>query len=238
MPLSIGAYRDANGKVELRGNDAWSLTARLTGVLYAADGDRRLVHVGAGYSHRFTGAGGSRWPFGGFDARPEVRLAPSFVDTGSIEADGMDVVGGELAVVLGPFSAQTELLWAFVDAADAGNPQLAGWYAQASWFLTGEHRRYNRSKGSFKGVKPNRSFLPVAGDCDVGPGAWEVGVRFSHLRLDDAREGAEGGELNDLTLGLNWHLAPKLRLAGNYVLANLAGEGAAHIWQARLTVEW
>ncbi|MFO7931710.1 MAG: porin, partial [Desulfosalsimonas sp.] len=69
----------------------------------------------------------------------------------------------------------------------------------------------------------------------------ELGVRYSSLDLND--EAIEGGELNDLTLGVNWHLNPNVRTMINYVYADLedrAGveDDSANIVQARFQVDF
>lgn len=46
-------------------------------------------------------------------------------------------------------------------------------------------------------------------------GAWELGVRYSILNLNDGE--IHGGEGRDLTGGLNWYLYPTLRVMLNYV---------------------
>ncbi len=52
-----------------------------------------------------------------------------------------------------------------------------------------------------------------------GSGAWEVAARISSLDLDD--DGTDGGELDDLTFGVNWYLNPNTRLMLDYILADL-----------------
>ena len=80
-----------------------------------------------------------------------------------------------------------------------------------SWFITGEHRNYQLGKGRFGRVELNENFNPFKG----GWGAWEVAARFSYLDL--TRSGIRGGEMWDVTAGINWYLAPNLRVMLNYI---------------------
>ncbi len=106
-----------------------------------------------------------------------------------------------------------------MDNRDANNWQANGVYVQASYFLTGESRNYKTSVGSFGRVTPNNSFDPASGHW----GAFEVAGRYSWLDLQD--EGNNGGEEQNVTLGLNWYLYSNLRLTANYVYADVKDTG-------------
>ncbi len=72
-------------------------------------------------------------------------------------------------------------------------------------------------------------------------GAWEVGLRYSHIDLND--EGISGGEEDNITVGLNWYLNPNVRMMFNYVNADLedrAGipDGDADIFQTRFQIDF
>jgi phosphate-selective porin OprO/OprP len=87
-------------------------------------------------------------------------------------------------------------------------------YAQAGWFLTGEHRPFDRKLGTIDRVIPKENFgYNAAG----GSGAWEVAARFSWLNLND--NGIQGGQLTDWTAGVNWYWNPCTKLVFNYVHA-------------------
>ena len=164
-----------------------------------------------------------------FRARPESHLAPRVVDTRTIPAEHGDIVGAEVAWVHGPFSLQGEYVHAFMqgDRHWVGDPDFCAASVQASYFLTGEHRPYKTSNGTFDKVKPLEPFSK-----DGGSGAWEVAARYSYLNLSD--DGVRGGRLKDTTLGLNWYLNNNLRIMWNYVHANPSDGGDANIFQMRL----
>lgn len=83
---------------------------------------------------------------------------------------------------------------------------FSGYYIEASYFITGEHRRYKG--GAFSRVKPKHNFTPGK---SVGPGAWQVAFRYSNIDLNDFDEGILGGQEDNLTIGLNWHINPNVR---------------------------
>jgi phosphate-selective porin OprO/OprP len=91
------------------------------------------------------------------------------------------LLGGELAVVYGPLSFQSEYTCAEVDRDLGGNLDFYGYYTYASWFLTGESRNYRPNKGIFDLIVPKKPFSLKSG----GLGAWEIGVRFSGIDLSD-----------------------------------------------------
>ena len=85
-----------------------------------------------------------------------------------------------------------------------------GWYAQASWIITGESRPYNAANGSFSNPKPR---IPFSLD-GWGPGAWEIAARYSDLDLNDhagvlgsavPAGGIRGGDQRIFTAALNWY---------------------------------
>ena len=114
------------------------------------------------------------------------------------------------------------------DLLDGSSFDGLGWYAQASYLLTGEHRPYKKSSGTFSGIKPKDNY--GAG----GWGAWELAVRYDSLDLDDGD--VKGGELEDTAVGINWYLNPAIRLTANYVYSDLDNSGEAHFVGTRAQV--
>ncbi len=83
---------------------------------------------------------------------------PFFVDTGTLtDTSLVQTFGTETLWVNGPLSLQTETMGTFVDTASVDNGFLWGSYAQLGWFLTGEHRPYDRKAGAIDRVKPFHS---------------------------------------------------------------------------------
>ena len=86
--------------------------------------------------------------------------------------------------------------------------------------------------GKFDRAKPAQDLLGGQG----GFGALEVAVRYSSLDLTDA--GVVGGELEDLTIGFNWHLNPNTRVMVNYVNADVDGVGKADVFMTRFQIDF
>jgi len=218
---------------------AWSPIAERT----------EALHIGAsGY-----------WRTGGstkFNSDPEVTVdSNKLIDTGSIErVASYYFTGIEGAWVQGPLSLQGE--YGLVNVLRKNNRlgqaafqdlNFEGYYAQASYFLTGESRNYFPRFAGFWRVKPKNDF-----DLSEGRwGAWEVAARYSYLDLDDGASnipggGIRGGVADNYTLALNWHLNPFVKVLLNYVQSDvkkISATGAPagdtlHIVGSRLQLEW
>jgi phosphate-selective porin OprO/OprP len=189
-------------------NQGWGLTGRA--YFAPINGDGSLMHLGASASYRGDDAGEIR-----YRQRPESHVTSTrLVDTGTIaEYDNQTLLGAEAAAVFGPFSAQGEYIQTNLDLSGPGSdPTFNGWYILGSFFLTGEHRPYKVSSGTFQRVKP-RSVVGKGGH-----GAWELAARYSSIDLQDS--GIDGGKENDITVGLNWYATPNIRFMANYIFAS------------------
>ncbi len=113
----------------------------------------------------------------------------------------------------------------------SSSPDFDGYYIQGSYFLTGENRKYKTSSGAFDRVKPRENYSQKGG-C----GAWEVAARYSKIDLND--NNVTGGELEDVTLGLNWYLNPNTRIMWNYIRADLDRTGDSNLFTMRLQVDF
>jgi phosphate-selective porin OprO/OprP len=226
---SVGDSGDAvdeNGEGTLDGN--YRVTGRLTGLPYQQD--NRLLHLGLGGSFISVEDDSAR-----LRATPESHLADYFVDTGVFGARYAYLLGLEAAFVYGPFSVQGEYVHTWLDATAGANPDFSGFYVSGSWFLTGESRPYKAASGVFTRIQPKRSLSLK----ERGPGAWELAVRYSWLDLNDA--GVTGGQLEDITAGVNWYLNPNTRMMFNYIFSQVdrnTFDGDAHIFMGRVQVDF
>lgn len=132
------------------------------------------------------------------------------VNTGSLSATGAYNWGFEGAAQWRNFYGQGGYFGFDVDRSHYNLPDdsFSGWYAQASWVLTGEAKAYKSSLGAF--VEPDPEHPLGQG----GFGAWEVVGRFSDLDLNQGvgvaggetpYGGVRGGDQKIWTLGLNWY---------------------------------
>ena len=234
LTWAFGVFRNAGAYGEAKEDDAatrYNLTARITALPWYEDKGSRLLHLGLGWSYRHPDDNSLR-----YRERPESHLSPYLADTGVLgDADSVNLMGFETALVYEIFCFQGEYTYAMVDSRAAGDPDFSGYYLQGSWFLTGETRPYKKSSGVFGRVKPRRNFT---GDSSEGPGAWEIALRLSGLDLADSA--VEGGKLTALSAALNWYLNPNTRVMIDYVHATAATnyDGAGDIFQVRFQVDF
>jgi phosphate-selective porin OprO/OprP len=213
---------------EAIGRLTWLAIDHLNTEQYAAS---HYLHLGLSAGFQYSASRDIR-----YSSRPESYLAPRVIDTGDIDAAGGTTVAAEAAWVNGPFSAQGELIYSFVQQSDGNMLNLGGFYGKVSWYLTGESRPYDRSTGAFKRLIPRRNFhFGKGGDW----GAFEVGVRYSYTDLTDGN--VHGGRLNELMAGVNWYLTPHLRWMFNYGMGHVSGgssDGNMFIFQTRIGVDF
>jgi len=137
-------------------------------------------------------------------------------------------------MVLGPVTLQAEGAGQFLTQAVApnGQPQgvvfYHGGYVEALYFLTGEHQEYLKREGVFGRVVPKHDYHLKKNDPYRAFGAWQVGVRFSYLDLND--KAIQGGQIYDWTVGLNWFLNPNMKFQLNYIVEHRDMPGVAVGW--------
>ena len=239
----FGAISYTGGKVadtNIYFDEQQAVLGRLSGVLLSG-ADGKLVLSASG-----------TWVFKAPDAAAGPASARNIVLSDPPELTFDD--NGVTLVSTGALNTQTLKQWAVesggnwrslyaqagyfgyaVDRRRSALPNLSfgGWYAQASWTITGESRAYSTATGAFAAPKPTHLF-----DLDGDWGAWELAARYSDLDLND-REGIaghatplgaiRGGEQEIWTVGLNWYPNPALRFALDYehiALARLSASGA------------
>ncbi len=209
-------------------NGGNGLAGRLThlGWYEGAEGEDYL-HLGCGY---FLNAPPRE--FGRYRSIPEIfvgefvpagigtsgQATPALADGTPFFADSrvvrhvtlVNTYGLEALWVRGPWSLQTEGMAAVVNQEENPTALLGGGYATLGYFLTGEHRPYDRKAGAIDRVIPKCNFKKGG-----GLGAWEVAGRWSYLDVTD--ETIIGGSIQNLTLGINWYTNPYCKFVFNYI---------------------
>ncbi len=162
------------------------------------------------------------------------------VDTGLINAPSNQVIGTELFYNRGPFSIVGEYAFAAMDSATTttgtslfrplsagsslGTPWFHGGYIQASYFLTGESRTYDRRIGTLGNTYiagPNTPFWLTRneeGKLLVGSGAWEIATRLNYLDLNSGD--IAGGKTTAIEAGVNWYLNTNWKFQFMYLWQN------------------
>jgi len=211
--------------------DAWVYGGRLIWTPYYDEESkgRYLLHTGVGSEWRTFNTGLTATQ--GFDnvrvrSRGLLRnaastLDPNYTDTGNFYAVSQTVLNPEVAFQWGSLLMQAEYTASWFNGAraaqnlpnsDLGTVFMSGGYAETLYFLTGENRDYNRQSGVFGRVVPNCNFNRAQGTW----GAWQLGARYSWLNCNSGGN-VNGGQEQDMTLGINWFLNPSARFQFNYV---------------------
>jgi phosphate-selective porin OprO and OprP len=191
--------------------------------VYEQEG-RRLLHIGSGWHYAEPG----RFASSQYATMP-TNEGIALLDTGpNFSSERFNTCNLEIVRVAGPLSIQSELFVGKHDEAQyigslvRDDPTLYGCYVQTGWFLTGEHRSYDRQSGSFTGVALRSNLTPVRAQDGFGSGAWEVAARWDFLdmsNLEDETFGGHAGTTHALTCGLNWYWNSHARLGFNYMHA-------------------
>lgn len=136
------------------------------------------------------------------------------LNTGALRIASYNVGTLEALGIWGPISVEGEYYRSSVQRVPvstqrtANNLRLGGGHLQAAYVLTGESRGYDFATGTLRNPKP-------ADKC----GAWEIAARYSFVNLND--QDINGGSEHNATVGLNWFVNENVRLAANYIRANI-----------------
>ena len=192
MGVNITAFGwDANEGV---GSQGWAARAYFN----PSREKYHVIHVGASYMQLSSDDDARFW------ARPESHVTSiRLVDTGEQPDVGTSSAAGlELAGSRGPVTLRSEFYLTEWSRSDNSNPSFKGWYAEASWFLTGEQAHYRAGKF----IRPN---------IERDRGAWELAARFSSIDLND--EDIQGGTEKNLAFGVNLYSKIHLRFMSNLI---------------------
>jgi phosphate-selective porin OprO/OprP len=160
------------------------------------------VHLGFGVRHTDAKQGIR------YRTEPEFNKSPTFADTGLLTANNALTYNLEAYWRKGPYWLGFEHIKSDVDSPEIGNPSFDGYHISASWALTGEMRSYRKRSGVFDP-------LPVAKSVNQGGwGAWELAARYSNLDLSDGL--VDGGDMDIISVGLNWWLTQVAQFSVNY----------------------
>lgn len=218
---SAGWYNDwlASGKsFATNGQDA---AGRVTFLPVWQDEGAGYLHLGA--SVRYAGAADHVVRLRG---KPASNVASNYVDTGNIRGDHAVNLGLEALWNSGPYSVLAEYAHSQVSSADGSNPGFSGYYATASWVVTGEHRPYDRNVGYARRVMPSR---------DIG--AWEVFMRYGVVDLNDGA--VRGGRMTGWWTGINWWATRRWKASIGYGTIDLDRGGTVGNTQTVLSrLQW
>jgi phosphate-selective porin OprO/OprP len=225
----------------------------------------RVVHLGASAYHVTNFAGNavtladrpnSRVD-GGNLISVALRGAAATPTTAQTGVKSGTYLGGEGAIVYGPFSVQGEYGHLSLDQyGTAPTLDFSGFNIFASVFLTGESRSFKG--GKVDKLKPFKDFDPANGKW----GAVELAARYDQLDLTDpslalptspTNSNQGGRKAHTWTGAVNWHLNPNFRASFNYTrftgrysglvaptaaLQSQVGTTKGDIFQSRLQIDF
>lgn len=233
---SAGVFKPTNNVFAFNTDGGeYSATGRIAALPWYVDEGRGLMHLGLSARTAGFDDGFARFRTRGPERGGISQVWPLYADSGRINGSGgQQMINSEFAMNLGSLTIQAEYLVNFVHNASVGaGPNVGtllyhGGYVETSYFLTGEHRDYNRKNAVFDRVVPIETafFVPSACGKLFGRGAWQIAARYNYLDLNS--KGINGGRLNDLTLGLNWFLNPNMKVQCNYSITERDSPDPTH----------
>jgi phosphate-selective porin OprO/OprP len=189
-----------------KASESTGVTARAT--FAPIDSDTTKLHLGVWARYREANEDG----LFRYRARNNTNYGDRFIDSGA-NFDGDTSLAAEAALVWNSFSVQGEYVSIAADpaASAAAEGDVKAGYVFASWFPTGEMRRYEANKGEFNRIKV---LNPVTAG---GMGAIELALRYDFVDAEDfAVLNAMSGEYSAWTAGVNWYPFPYVRFMANY----------------------
>jgi phosphate-selective porin OprO/OprP len=224
LTLKTGFFRNSDGfgdDTPPNGAGEWLSSARLTGVVLTDEEQDMVLQLGGSVAQRKESEDENSVGLPGNIARVRARgaqhITTRFVDTGKFEVDdnttmfGLDALFG-----MGPLHAQFEYAQQKYEVKSGSDADVDAMAVQVGYFLTGETRKYKASKANWDRTSPNSNYGDEEGD---GLGAWEVAARYDTMDLNDGA--LRGGEIDQITLGLNWYLNPNTRVMFNYSIVEV-----------------
>ncbi|PSR03548.1 MAG: hypothetical protein BRD50_05720 [Bacteroidetes bacterium SW_11_45_7] len=206
-----------------------SITNRVVGLPLWQDEGKHLLHIGASYSLRQPPNGDVDITVSPESAMPGNYLTPPTFSPVSQQ----HLIGGELTWHYGAFTIQGEYTEARAIASrqKIGSLPIRSYHGQLSWMINGQ-RQYDPGAMTLDKVNVDNSLM----DKEGGKGALELAARFSAFHLPGWPYNYQS--LKNLTVGINWYLTPGIKMAGNYTLARLAGDGQSNIVQFRFQLSY
>lgn len=207
------------------GDNPTQLIGRVTWLPFMSGDESNLLHVGIGMRHSSAKKGIQ------YFSEPEFNKSPTFVDTGPIDANDSMQINLEASWRKGPIWLSAEYTDTAVDSPTYGDLDFDGYYIAGSWILTGEMRSYNKKSGILGPIPVAKSVY------QGGKGAWELDARWSSIDLSDGL--VDGGEMDIMSLGVNWWLSPIFNINMNYRFITLdrgGVEGKSNGFMTRVTL--
>jgi phosphate-selective porin OprO/OprP len=202
--VAAGIFGEAVGNESRNDDSKYSFSARAT--IAPINDEDALLHIGAATSYT------SR------DRVTDNTTTPVTNDS----LDKEHLIGAELIARYKALTLQGEYIANHTDY-DQGSGtgeavNFASYYAQISYSLTGEYRKYSHKSAKLGKLKVRNT----AGNNGIG--AIELAARLSHLDRND--QSITEGQSDNYTAGVNWYPNDRLRFMLNYVRSNTSYNGS------------
>ncbi len=236
LSIQTGVFRNADDfGNDIIANKDIAITSRISTLAINNPEKKQILHFGFSYSYRKPDREIYK-----ISVRPKSHLTKKYLSTGNIpDVSTVNIINLETAYSKGPFTLQGEYLVSAVKQNSNEHSNIYNfnnYYAQISYFITGEHRPYKNSYATFGRVKPKTIFM----DIQKGAGAWEVALRYTHTDLNS--KDILGGQQSDITLGTSWYLNSASRIMFNYVWTDIdkpeTGNGNLNIFEVRFQIDF
>lgn len=249
------------------GDGDYQVNGRLTFLPFYENEGRCMMHLGLGMQYDEPEASVGAFLRDRFLLRNGPPTTQATVAQAILNGHHQAMAAPEFFMNVGGLSIQAEYLANHMDNITSFQTQSQGLvlvkgasrgyfsqgaYIQVLYFLTGEHRPYNRTglhSGEGAGptrVVPIRNVFWVRGDNGdhlFSLGAWQIGARYAYSDLSN--NGIFGGQVNEVTLGVNWFLNPNMKIQWNYDVGYRgqlgpasASNGSYQGVGTRLAIDW
>lgn len=161
-----------------------------------------------------------------FQERPELRVdGTRLISTGAINSDNVITQGLELAGQYRNFYLESEVERFKINrlnpAVGQADPHFGGWYAEGSWILTGERRKYNLGAFAFDAPTIDHPFNPQLDSWGAVELVWRYSVadlnyREGLLGSAPTANAVRGGEQTITVGGVNWYMNSAVRFMLDY----------------------
>ena len=168
-------------------------------------------------------------------SRPESHMAGKYIKTKVKNADHSNRYGIEAYWQSNRVSLMGEYIIENIQDDLNKDFKGSGWYAELSYFITDDHKRFKNKTATLTKIKPKNPF--EIGSLS-GSGAVETAFRVSQLNLKDFHLGDD--DFLEYTLALNWYLDKNAKLKANYIKSDLdiAGLKTPDIFQVRFEYDY
>ena len=169
-----------------------------------------VLHFAGSYSGGREAAGAAP------SERTEARGITFFTPAAFATSYDRTRTAAEASLAWNPVKLQGEWLKAKFETVSATpvDREIAAYYAEVMWLITGEKYADAYRNGAYGAIKPNRPFKKGTD----GWGAWELGLRYSKFDAGDFPTiVGQSRKANAITAGLKWIPTTNTRVYLNYI---------------------